>query len=68
MAVVKIGLPGYTSEAEAAALLGYSQAHFGLLRRQGSGPAYIRRGHAVVYKVVDLEVWMDAKRVDPEAV
>jgi hypothetical protein len=29
------------------------------------GPAYLKIGHAVRYDVADLEMWLEASRVDP---
>jgi hypothetical protein len=65
---LEVSLAGYVSETEAARLLGYrSLPYFQRLRNRGEGPAYIRHGQRVVYKVEDLEQWLDRRRVDPEA-
>lgn len=62
-----IRLPGYVSDAEAAELLGYSVVNLRRLRRLGTGPAYIKRGKRICYKIADLATWLDQGRVDPEA-
>jgi hypothetical protein len=68
-AVPRVSLAGYVVEHEAAELLGYSAITLARLRRRGVGPAYIQRqGKDVIYKVSDLERWLDSQRVDPEAV
>lgn len=61
----KIDCSGYLTDQEAAAALGYSVVHFRRLRRQGVGPAYIRRGRSVMYAGADLESWLEDRRVDP---
>ena len=36
-------------------------------RCRGEGPAYIRFGHRVLYRGRDLNAWLDARVVDPDA-
>ncbi|GAC1380144.1 MAG: hypothetical protein NVSMB48_05620 [Marmoricola sp.] len=64
---MSVTLSGYLDEPDAATTLGYSPLHLSRLRRRGDGPVYIRRGRAVVYKVSDLEEWMDERRVSSAA-
>lgn len=35
-------------------------------RHQRKGPAYLKISSSVRYKLEDLEIFMDSKRVDPE--
>ena len=37
-------------------------------RRQGIGPAYVRIGKNIRYRVVDLDNWMTSRRVNCSAV
>ncbi|PHO02205.1 MerR family transcriptional regulator [Rhodobacteraceae bacterium 4F10] len=34
-------------------------------RHKGAGPAYYKLGRKVVYRGSDLNVWVEARRVDP---
>jgi len=34
---------------------------------RGEGPPFVRYGRTVRYRVSDLQVWINAKRIDPEA-
>ncbi len=36
-------------------------------RRRGRGPRYIRAGRSILYRVRDVEAWLAARTVDPEA-
>ena len=57
------------SEADAARYLGVSRAFLrqGRARTKGSGPPYCRFGRAVRYRVMDLDAWIAAHRIDPSA-
>jgi len=50
---------------DAAALIGVSTASLRSWRSQGRGPAYIRAGRRIVYRVSDLEAFLGANRVEP---
>lgn len=54
-----------TTEEDAAAFVGYTPAALRAWRRQGRGPAYIRVGRSVRYRISDLDEWLGAHRVDP---
>ena len=53
------------SEREAAPYTGLSTHGLRAMRRQGRGPAYLRLGRAIRYRIVDLDAWMTAHRVEP---
>lgn len=53
------------SEADAAALLGYSPNHFRQLRAEGKGPpAYMLglNGSRISYRIRDLAIWIESRR------
>lgn len=55
--------------ADAADMLGVSAATMCNWRRSGIGPRYIRSGRTrsrILYRVTDLEAWLDAHAVDAE--
>jgi hypothetical protein len=51
-------------EQDAAAYLGYTPGALRKWRREGRGPAYIRSGRSVRYRIPDLEVWQASHRVE----
>lgn len=53
------------TEREAAAFTGVSQAALRLWRRESRGPAYVRFGRAIRYRVDDLDRFLDQHRVEP---
>lgn len=67
--------PATLNEADAATYLGVS--HFTLRQarartwakpyRQPSGPAYLKLGRSVRYRLADLDAWLDAHRIDRRA-
>ena len=49
------------TSTDAAAAIGIDPGTFRNWRSQGRGPAYVRiGGNKVVYRVADLEAWLDA--------
>ena len=48
---------------EAARRLGVSKSHLDKMRMQRSGPRYSKLGHRVVYRLADLEAWLDNSSV-----
>lgn len=48
--------------AEAADYCGSSSSTFEKLRLHGGGPVYSKLGRRVVYRVEDLDAWLDANR------
>lgn len=52
---------------EAARRLGVSKSHLDKMRMQRSGPRYSKLGHRVVYRLSDLERWLDNTRVETTA-
>jgi hypothetical protein len=59
--------PSVVDEQSAAALLGIAAATLRNLRSQSRGPKYSRVGRRVVYRVRDVEAYLDLHSVDPEA-
>ena len=47
---------------QAAAYCGSSASTFEKLRLYGGGPAYSKIGRAVVYRLDDLDAWLNANR------
>jgi predicted DNA-binding transcriptional regulator AlpA len=56
---------GALREGDASRYLGMSRAWLRQSRMRGRGPAFIRIGRSVRYRLADLEAWLDAHRVDP---
>jgi excisionase family DNA binding protein len=52
---------------QAARRLGITSATLYRWRKIGEGPTYIRVGHQIRYSVADLDAFVDAGRVQPEA-
>lgn len=48
--------------AEAAEYCGSSASTFEKLRLTGGGPVYSKIGRRVVYRVEDLDAWLDANK------
>lgn len=67
--------PATLNEADAATYLGVSrftlrQARAGAWRkpyRQPSGPAFLKLGRTVRYRLADLDAYLDAHRIDRRA-
>ena len=59
--------PSVVDERGAATLLGIAPATLRNIRSQGRGPKYCRVGRRVVYRVRDVDAYLDAHAVDPEA-
>jgi predicted DNA-binding transcriptional regulator AlpA len=57
----------YNTET-AAAFLGKPPTTLRQWRYRGVGPAYIHIERSVRYRRSDLDAWLDANRVDPQAV
>jgi hypothetical protein len=51
------------SSRQAAAYLGCSAQWLAVLRMRGAGPAYIKCGSWVRYRVTDLDAWTERHRV-----
>jgi hypothetical protein len=47
----------------AAVITGLSVSTLNKLRCSGGGPAFLKLGRAVRYKLVDLKDWLDSRRV-----
>ena len=54
-------------EHGAAARLGIAPTTLRNIRSQGRGPKYSRVGRRIVYRIRDVEAYLDAHAVDPEA-
>ena len=57
----------FLTEAEAGVFLGWSIATMRVNRRNGCGPAYYRWGRRILYRVSDLEQFVEDSRVQPSA-
>lgn len=55
------------NDVQAAAFLGLKAQTLRNMRHYGKGPAYFKLGRRVIYRVADLEKYMLARRIDPEA-
>ncbi|MFN7916898.1 MAG: helix-turn-helix domain-containing protein [Vicinamibacterales bacterium] len=56
--------PATLFENDAANYVGFSTAYLRLCRSKGRGPAFIRVGRSIRYRVADLDAWLDAHRVE----
>jgi hypothetical protein len=54
------------TEPGAAHYLGYSRGWFRKQRLGGTGPAYIRVGRSIRYRVKDLDLFLEQHRVQTE--
>lgn len=54
-------------EKQASAYLGLAVQSLRNRRCRRQGPPYHKLGGRVVYRVADLEAYLDAHRIDPEA-
>lgn len=54
----------YLREAEATAYLGFkSPRTLRNMRCRGNGPSFLKQGRHVIYRMNDLEEWLDEKAV-----
>jgi predicted DNA-binding transcriptional regulator AlpA len=47
--------------AEAARLVGLSESTLAKLRLNGNGPVYCKLGRRVVYRIADLDLWLQSR-------
>lgn len=52
-------------EPEAARYIGLSVAWLRQSRMRGRGPAFVRIGRAIRYRLADLEAYLSAHRIEP---
>jgi len=52
-------------EKDAARYINLSVAWLRVQRRDGGGPAFLRIGRAIRYRVQDLDAWLASRRVAP---
>lgn len=52
--------PAVLREEDAARYIGRSRAFLKRARREGRGPAVVRIGRSIVYRLVDLDAWLEA--------
>jgi hypothetical protein len=63
--VAHAGTPAVTlSERDSAQYIGFSTAALRIWRRAGRGPAYLKFNRNIRYRVVDLDAWLQAHRVE----
>jgi hypothetical protein len=55
------------NDVQAARYLGLAPQSLRNMRHYGKGPAYCKLGSRVVYKLSDLEQYLEQRRIDPEA-
>ena len=63
-----VSTPTPTASVESAAaapMIGVEPETLKLWRRKGIGPAYVKFGNRVRYRVSDIEAWLDAHTVTP---
>lgn len=53
--------------SEAAEYLGIEPHTLVQWRYRGQGPAYVKSGRFVVYRLKDLDAWLDANTVTPDS-
>jgi predicted DNA-binding transcriptional regulator AlpA len=53
--------PSVVSARDAARQIGLSESTLAKLRLNGNGPAYCKLGRRVVYRLVDLEQWLQSR-------
>ena len=58
-------LPRGVNSVDAALVLGISSSTLAKLRHFGRGPAYCKIGRRVVYRLADLQDWLDARERIP---
>ena len=49
-----------------AARFGIPKGVWDAMRRRGEGPAYIKNGKTLVYRISDVQAWLDKNRFEPE--
>jgi predicted DNA-binding transcriptional regulator AlpA len=54
-------------EPEACRYIGMSIPWMRQARGRGDGPAYLRIGRAIRFRIADLDAWLEAHRIDPSA-
>lgn len=52
-------------ERDAARYLNFTPAFMRRRREVGGGPAYLRIGRTIRYRIADLDAWLAAHRIDP---
>lgn len=62
-----LNLPRGVNSVDAALVLGISSSALAKLRHYGRGPAYCKIGRRVVYRLADLQDWLDAHERIPAA-
>ena len=55
------------NDVQAAAYLGLAPQSLRNFRHKRVGPPYVKLGHRVVYLLRDLQDYLQARRIDPEA-
>lgn len=63
MSTTTIIAPAALNTRQAATRVGLSAGHLENERSAGRGPAYIKLGGAVRYRIQDLDAWLESHRV-----
>lgn len=56
----------YLLAADIEKIFGIKKQHLEIVRRQGKGPAYTKFGGRYLYRVEDIEAYLNSRRVVPE--
>lgn len=56
----------YVTEKEVATIGRFSLQTLRNWRHLGKGPAYLKVGRSIRYKIDDVRMFLDGKRIDPE--
>ena len=59
--IVAKKLPNVVTSRAAAQYVGLSQSTLAKLRLNGNGPTYCKLGRRVVYRVADLDLWLQSR-------
>jgi predicted DNA-binding transcriptional regulator AlpA len=54
-------VPQYITEEELSRMTTLSRSGLQAMRARGEGPPYARLGHRIVYRLADVECWIDAR-------
>jgi predicted DNA-binding transcriptional regulator AlpA len=54
-------VPQYITEEQLASMTTLSRSGLQAMRARGEGPAYARLGHRIVYRLAEVERWIEAR-------
>ena len=56
-------MENFLTQDEAAKMLRISSRSLARYRLEGTGPAYMKAGHRVLYRNADILAWLDSRKV-----